>query len=249
MHKIVAADVERLSIVLTLPPKQSSMSLFSKKGELEEKGIAFAIYLSMLLECNGDIRNASRLLIAQFLDTKNLISPPSNRLTHSETIPNGFVILKAQFMCKLVDANGSSLSSSPSTTILASDPPEVSIALTMLPSEDKKERMMIDARKTWGVEWVVKIFEAYALLQRMATLLSWTLEINHFFVSMFGNTLAFSKLPLRDVLMTLREIIRNFLKIATELYDHSCVLNSEQKYKVCVYINFFSLFFLFFFCV
>ena len=48
---------------------------------------------------------------------------------------------------------------------------------------------------------------SFFFLQRMATILSWTLEINHFFVSMFGNTLAFSKLPLRDILSTQKDIM------------------------------------------
>jgi hypothetical protein len=92
-------------------------------------------------------------------------------------------------------------------------------------------KSMILFRKTWGIEWVIKIFEAYSHLQRMATVLGWTLEINHFFVSMFGNTLAFSKLPLKDILATQKDIMNNFLAIANDIYKFACDVNCEQQYK------------------
>jgi hypothetical protein len=65
----------------------------------------------------------------------------------------------------------------------------------------------------------------------MATILGWTLEINHFFVSMFGNTLAFSKLPLKDILSTQEDIMNNFLTIANDIYKFACKLNCDQQYK------------------
>jgi len=65
----------------------------------------------------------------------------------------------------------------------------------------------------------------------MATILGWTLEINHFFVSMFGNTLAFSKLPLKDILSTQKDIMNNFLTIANDIYKFACKLNCDQQYK------------------
>jgi hypothetical protein len=86
-------------------------------------------------------------------------------------------------------------------------------------------------RNTWGIAWTHKILDAYAHLQRMSALLSWTLELNYFFISMFGNTIAFSKLPLREILATQKEIVSNFLSVANELYKYSCQLNSEQQYK------------------
>jgi hypothetical protein len=65
----------------------------------------------------------------------------------------------------------------------------------------------------------------------MATILGWTLEINHFFVSMFGNTLAFSKLPLRDILSTQKDIMSNFLTIANDIYKFALQQNSNLQYK------------------
>lgn len=59
----------------------------------------------------------------------------------------------------------------------------------------------------------------------------WTLEINHFFVSMFGNTLTFSQLPLRDILTTQKDIMTRFLTVTTKLFDYACQLNSDQKFK------------------
>eukprot|EP01034_Spumella_vulgaris_P038307 gene38307-47293_t len=92
-------------------------------------------------------------------------------------------------------------------------------------------KAMVEFRRQWGVEWILRILEAYSLLQRMATILGWTLEINHFFISMFGNTLAFSKLPLREVIMTQKDILSKFAAIASELYAYACRLNTEAQYK------------------
>jgi len=65
----------------------------------------------------------------------------------------------------------------------------------------------------------------------MATILGWTLEINHFFVSMFGNTLTFSKLPLKDILSTQKNIMNNFLIIANDIYKFALQQNSNLQYK------------------
>jgi len=69
------------------------------------------------------------------------------------------------------------------------------------------------------------------LLQRMSTVLGWTLEVNHFFISMFGNTLAFSKLPLRDIIMLQKDIMSKFLVICNELFAFACKVNADAKYK------------------
>eukprot|EP01041_Mallomonas_annulata_P009148 gene9148-18955_t len=97
--------------------------------------------------------------------------------------------------------------------------------------EKDKNRNKNSFKNTWGIEWVHKILDTYALLQRLSTMLSWTLEINHFFVSMFGNTLAFSKLPLRQILMTMKDIISKFIALASDLFLYACRLNAEQKYQ------------------
>ncbi len=65
----------------------------------------------------------------------------------------------------------------------------------------------------------------------MCTVLGWTLEINHFFISMFGNTLTFSKLPLRDIIMLQKDIMTKFLLICNELFDFACKVNADSKYK------------------
>ena len=65
----------------------------------------------------------------------------------------------------------------------------------------------------------------------MCTVLGWTLEVNHFFISMFGNTLAFSKLPLRDIIMLQKDIMTKFLLICNELFDFACKVNADAKYK------------------
>jgi len=48
---------------------------------------------------------------------------------------------------------------------------------------------------------------------------------------MFGNTLSFAKLPLRDLLLTLKDILGNFHALAQELFKHACQQNADQKYQ------------------
>jgi hypothetical protein len=93
------------------------------------------------------------------------------------------------------------------------------------------DKELDEFRRVWGVEYCVKIFDAYALLQRIATVLGWTLEINHFFISMFGNTVTFSRLPLRDIVITLKELLTKFLALSNDLYSFACQLNADSKYK------------------
>lgn len=86
-------------------------------------------------------------------------------------------------------------------------------------------------QRIWGPEFGLKIINAYSLLQRIATILGWTLEINHFFISMFGNTLSFSKLPLHDIITTQKELIQQFMTLSNELYTFICKINEENSYK------------------
>jgi len=105
---------------------------------------------------------------------------------------------------------------------------------TSLPSSnyyDLTSKELSHFRSIWGIEYSMKMIEAYAVLQRIATVLGWTLEINHFFISMFGNTITFSKLPLRDIVLTQKELINKFLVLANDLYTYACQCNAENQYK------------------
>lgn len=237
LHKTIAAEYDNLGHRLSFPAPIVNanlvMSLFPNKEAVDERGRAISTYLSLVLLYNGDVKNSTRLILARFFGTKNLISSQTNAIMNSENIPNTFVSLKIDFMSMIVDPTytatliPSIMHASPSTLSMKS----LTSFSTSSPDVDSRDRMLMEARKVWGVEWTIKIFESYALLHRLATLLSWTLEINQFFVSMFGNTLAFSRLPLRELLFTLREILVNFSKSAEELYSHSCQLNAEEQYK------------------
>lgn len=86
-------------------------------------------------------------------------------------------------------------------------------------------------KNNWSIEFTMKIIDCYALLQRLATIIGWTLELNQFFISMFGNTIAFSKLPLQDIMITIRELIAKFELQCTDLYLYACKHHAECKYK------------------
>jgi hypothetical protein len=86
-------------------------------------------------------------------------------------------------------------------------------------------------RTLWGITWTQNLFDAYAYLQRMCVLLSWTLELNYFFISMFGNMITFSNLPLREILATQREILQNFLTTCDKLVNTAYERNEQENYK------------------
>jgi hypothetical protein len=69
------------------------------------------------------------------------------------------------------------------------------------------------------------------VLYSVTAVLAWTLEINHFFLSMFGNTLAFSKLPLREIISTQKDIVSSFFAIAQDMFKYACNVHAEQQYK------------------
>lgn len=90
---------------------------------------------------------------------------------------------------------------------------------------------MLELRKNWGIEMSLKIFHSYSLLQRFSVVISWTLEISHYFISMFGNTFSFSKFPLKNILNLLKEIVNTFLANANELFAFACKINADNTYK------------------
>ena len=151
---------------------------------------------------------------------KYLVIPSKRVRRKAESVPNIFLLLKQEFSDQLVARK---------ENVVRGGSSKAGGSASAASDESKPmSKAMMEFRKEWGVQWVMKIFEAYSHLQRMASILGWTLEINHFFVSMFGNTLTFSKLPLRDILMTQKNVMTNFLCITNDLYKFACTVNSDQ---------------------
>lgn len=201
IHKKVYKDFENNDKPLYLPPKYSK--LFPKHEDIMETAHELRRYLHQLINDPEGLSSSTKLLIASFIGVKTLLLPEKSQYKKPENIPNYFVDLKNEFISKLVETE----------------------------KEEMMNQQMIQFRQIWGVDYSIKILEAHALLQRMATILGWTLEINHFFVSMFGNTLAFSKLPLKDLLATQKEIMSKLVAITYEIFQYACDLNAEQEYK------------------
>jgi hypothetical protein len=212
LHETVTAqnrDQQEDSLAALVFPTKLPNKVFREKQEYHDMCRHLQGYLIALLYALNNFTSATQSAVCTFLEVKQLILSPNNRqLRRAESVPNAFVALKREFNAMLIAKEDSK--SGPSKTATAA---------------------MAEFRRVWGIEMTVKVFDAYALLQRMATVLGWTLEINHFFISMFGNTLAFSKLPLRDIIFLQRDIMTSFLRHCTELFDFACMVNADSKYK------------------
>lgn len=225
LHKAVIKDLPSALVeFLGLPAK--AKKLINKKDDYERLSEELSQYLLRVLATIVQMNTASREVLATFLEVKHLILPDSQALRHAEHVPNVFVSLKEEFNAMLMGKNVRSNSVGSQSERKQVDSPNEKNS-----NQSKATKQMMEFRKTWGIEWAVKIFDAYAYLQRIATILGWTLEINHFFVSMFGNTLSFSKLPLREILITLKDIMANFLVVCEDLYKYACQLHAEAQYK------------------
>jgi hypothetical protein len=190
-------------------------------------------------------------LISQFLETKYLMKDMSTALEqnskshfiYGEFIPNVFLLLKDYYKNHLIQEtnNGRPRRESKGSEPTAIDSSSSndgggfnSIQVSNLfynIFEDFHFKEWNSFQKTWGPEYGMKVITAYSLLQRIVTILGWTLEIHYFFLSMFGNTLTFSKLPLHDILTTQKELIQQFMNISNELYAFTCSLNEDSSYK------------------
>lgn len=208
LHRLIAEDYVHINSPLMLPPKMQN--LIAYQADYEARAEHLRQYMTEALRCINEVSPYIRKVLAKFLETRELASPaPTRVFIHAETVPNIFVNMKKELKNHLMTVGEANKGRKASG----------------------KEKDLFLFRQNWGIEWMLRILDGYAMLQRMSTLLAWTLEINHFFVSMFGNTLTFSKLPLRDILMTLKDILSSFLAFATDLFKYACQLNADQQYK------------------
>jgi len=190
----------------------------------QNQALALDQYVQLLALRISRLQRSSKEILAKFIDTEVIISSAGDDivpLVHAERVSNAFSPLLRHFQ--------SFLMSSFNPTQLQQDGNGCNASLYRYYRVGSAD--FDDLRRQWGAEFGCKILECYALLQRIATVLGWTLEINHFFVAMFGNTLSFSKLPLRDILMTQKEMIRKFAANCAELYAFAVRHNAELQYK------------------
>jgi hypothetical protein len=243
IHKKVITDFENNDKPLYLPaPPRTGLFSYPKHEELLETSLELKRYLSQLINDPEGLTSQTKLEIAKFIEVKTLALPTKSKYKKPENIPNYFVNLKSEFIQKLVENGNDGNSTAPSASGTASSATGRgrggeggggSAAAAAADEKAKKlsHQQMIQFREIWGINYSVKIYEAYGLLQRMSTILGWTLEINHFFVSMFGNTLAFSKLPLKDLLATQKEIMAKLNIVTNEIFLYACDVNAQQDYK------------------
>ena len=226
LHTIILKENENLNnnIInnLNFPEKLKNKLLFRDKNEYYNMGKLLQCYLSYILYIANNFNTITYNNICNFLEIKSLILLNKNKkqLRRAENIPNAFLSLKNEFNNIILGKTNTTTDTGGNNTNSSSNN-----------DNNKRIQTLTEFRNTWGIEMVIKIFNAYSLLQRMATVLGWTLEINHFFISMFGNTLTFSKLPLRNILYLQKDIMSNFLTICNELFEFACKINADSKYK------------------
>jgi len=159
LHKLITPYLEDLRHsstdppIATLPGKFTSL-LRPTKAEIEERSHGLRDYLFQVLDEVASLTDGCKKILCDFLEVKLLYDPPT-KIVHAEEIPNHFLILKQQFIDYATSIN-------PTAHVPG-------------------DKIVPVLKQKWGVEASVKILEAHALLQRMATLLGLTLEINHFF--------------------------------------------------------------------
>lgn len=166
------------------------------------------LYLKDVLDGAVDADTKSKNLIAEFISVKHLALGARTRCRSAENIPNYFVDLMSVFTEALTIAHYGTRKEATA-----------------------EEKAMSDFRSNWGHDGVFMILRAHGYLQRMATILGWTLELNHYFVSMFGNLVSFSKLPIREMILTQKDVMNAFLGVSDQLYSLACDLNAQNKYK------------------
>jgi hypothetical protein len=231
LHGVFAADKTLLKDVLerlVFPARLQGTKMFRDKTEYYAMARSLQGYLCNALSKLWHFSKPSHAAVCAFLEVKDIVVPGggSRVLKRAEHVPNVFISMKRDFADMLLLTSGSSATSTSTKAGAVSATPATA------PKESAQSaQSMAEMRKVWGIEMTLKIFEGYALLQRMATVLGWTLEINHFFISMFGNTLTFSKLPLRDIIFLQKDIMTRFLGVCNDLFQFACKINADSKYK------------------
>ena len=91
-------------------------------------------------------------------------------------------------------------------------------------------KALIDFHNIWGKDFVLDVFSAYAILQRMDSVYQWIQEINSSLVSMIGGLIAFSEIPLRGILITQKVMLDSFADLCDKLYNMTVKRNEINKY-------------------
>ncbi len=224
---------------LVFPEKKMTLNAVTNSTEYYTALAArLDAYCLHLLDLMPDFNTRCQNILAKFLDTKYIIMSGSDRLHYAESIPNAFIPIRNIFQKQVMGQKDSAVPVDSNKKWFGVPQVAGSKSAGVDDNRDEyfingilSEKELDEFRRIWGIEYCVKIFESYALLQRIATVLGWTLEINHFFISMFGNTVTFSRLPLRDIIATLRELLTKFLVLSNDIYNFACLLNAESKYK------------------
>lgn len=242
LWKAISDDYAHNEVMLVaLPDRFGSLQVVSRTDQEERcDGLKRSLQSALLgMSQDASLSRKSRDVLAEFVDVKTLPEVVASGLSvHAESIPNHFVDMKRSFLRHIGNCNNNSGNNSSGTGANTLSNNGKSDSKCNPTSCDNSDNGTYDltpeldvCRETWGHEGVLSILNAYAQLQRMATVLGWTLEINHFFVSMFGNTLAFCKLPIRELLMTQKDVMLAFQRTAVGLYDYACKLNAQKNYK------------------
>lgn len=217
------SDFDALSLTLrehlgsaTAPRIDGRRSSRGGGSESEEERQALERFLRTTLQMQSALPEPVQARLAVFLDVGRSgrdLARMKRGAVVSEENPNVFAVLK-----RTLDAAAPRGSPVQSRSLHARHGSGLPPDLRALQEE-------------WGWEHASDVLQAFSLLQRLCTMLSWTYEINSIFVAMFGNTLSFSKIPLKEMLDTQRVIVMQLLSVCRSLYDGACQLNRQRGYK------------------
>jgi hypothetical protein len=185
---------QQLCQLLSRLPSKARLRVSDK--QLVERSVALRSLLSVALSCLPVASEATAGLLACFFGAVSLALPATAMLPAEEE-PNVFMRMRQQFL------HGSSSEGCPPAPSGSSGAKDGRNAVVHF----QQPKELAEFEGVWGTAATALVFEAHALLQRLATLLAWTYEINTLFLAMFGNTLAFSQLPLRDLVRGRQHIL------------------------------------------
>ena len=230
LYNAIKDDFDSNEVVLVSPPMKFGNLQLVSTADQEKMCEGLRQFLQSALSGVSDdcsLSNKSRNELAAFVHVKSLPEAKQQLLINAENIANQFISLRKTFVAHI---RGTDEKPSDQNVPGSCNKNSSSSSSTRAAAFDLTAELDI-CRESWGHEGVVAILNAYAQLQRIATVLGWTLEINHFFVSMFGNTLAFCKLPIRELLLTQKDVLLAFQRTASDLYEYACALHAKNNYK------------------
>ena len=176
LHAILLNNIEDDEDLETFvfPPKISKM--FPKKDDYLQLCGHLTKYYQTMFDALSRFNKTVTDAISSFVEVKYMIIPVNRSAKRAEDMPNLFMKMKKEFSDQLVARKSAAEGNNGSLNFSSIESDCVHkftccFYLLQINSVDgaaqpkEMSKSMVAFRKTWGVEWVTKIFEAYSNLQ------------------------------------------------------------------------------------